>query len=248
MGRTILVADDSPTIRKIVELTFSDTGFRVEAVGGGREALAALEALRPDLVLADVVMPEPAGYELCRTVKASGRAVPVLLLAGTFEPFDAEEARRCGADGHLVKPFESRTLRERVEKRLGDPEPSSRAADRPAGDPDIEDALAAAAEEPSADFADGPPGPADAGAGVEVGPATGPAAELDEALAGPPAPAPLASAAAIPPEWVDAVSREVVRRLSTDVLREIAWDVVPKLAGEIIRERIRELEREVDGD
>ena len=114
MARTILLADDSPTIRKIVELTFSDSEIRVEAVATGQEAMDRLQELEPDLVLADVVMPAPSGYDICSSVKSSDRPVPVLLLAGSFEPFDREQAERCGADGHLIKPFESQALRERV--------------------------------------------------------------------------------------------------------------------------------------
>jgi CheY-like chemotaxis protein len=119
MAKTVLLADDSPTIRKIVELTFSDTEIRVEAVAGGTEALDRLANLKPDLVLADVVMPEPTGYDICTRVKESERPVPVLLLAGSFEPFDEERARSCGADGHVVKPFESNLLRDKVYALLG---------------------------------------------------------------------------------------------------------------------------------
>jgi CheY-like chemotaxis protein len=119
MPKTILLADDSPTIRKIVELTFSDTEIRVEAVAGGTEALDRLDNLEPDLVLADVVMPEPSGYDICSRVKESDRPVPVLLLAGSFEPFDEERANACGADGHLVKPFESSHLRKKGYVLLG---------------------------------------------------------------------------------------------------------------------------------
>ena len=118
MRRTILLADDSVTIRKIVELTFGETDIRVCSVASGREALERLDEIRPDLVLADVVMPGPSGYEVCRAVKASDRPVPVLLLAGTFEPFDAEMARACGSDGHVTKPFDSRLLIDRVERLL----------------------------------------------------------------------------------------------------------------------------------
>ena len=106
MSKSILLADDSATIRKVIELTFSDTDFHVESVASGEQALAKLEVMRPDLVLADVVMPEPSGYELCRRIKSSERPVPVLLLAGTFEAFDHEQARERGADGCLLKPFE----------------------------------------------------------------------------------------------------------------------------------------------
>ena len=118
MQRTILVADDSSTIRRIVELTFSDTDVRVEAVSSSREALVRIDGVQPDLVLADVALSEPSGYELCRTIKSSPRPVPVVLLTGSFDPFDRERARECGADGHLVKPFESSVLRERVAEIL----------------------------------------------------------------------------------------------------------------------------------
>lgn len=122
MSKSILLADDSATIRKVVELTFSDTDFHVRSVASGSEALEVLELLRPDLVLADVVMPEPTGYEICRRIKSSDRPVPVLLLAGTFEAFDHDEARASGADGCLLKPFDSKTLLDRVASLLADRE------------------------------------------------------------------------------------------------------------------------------
>jgi CheY-like chemotaxis protein len=112
------VADDSPTIRRVVELCFGDSGCHVESVASGREALERLDELNPDIVLVDVVMPGPSGYEICRRIKGSDRPVPVLLLAGTFEPFDHELARACGADGCLMKPFDSRTLLDRVASLL----------------------------------------------------------------------------------------------------------------------------------
>jgi len=118
MTRTLLLADDSPTIRRIVELAFSGSQFKVDTVGDGAQALRYLEARRPALVLADVAMPAPAGYELCRRIKDSEHPVPVVLLAGTFEPFDVDQAAACGADDHLVKPFESRTLVEKVRRLL----------------------------------------------------------------------------------------------------------------------------------
>jgi CheY-like chemotaxis protein len=114
MAQTILLADDSPTIRRVVELSLCDTEFRVEAVASGAAALERFERSRPDLVVADVGMPEPGGYELCRRIKQSSRPVPVLLLTGAFEPLDDERARACGVDGHLTKPFESAALLERI--------------------------------------------------------------------------------------------------------------------------------------
>lgn len=125
MVKKILLADDSSTIRKIVELTFNNTDIRVETVGTGQQALETFERLKPDLVLADVVMPEPSGYEICRCIKNSEHPVPVVLLAGTFEPFDEERARDCQADDHLIKPFEGEALLAKVHGLLAEPEPQA---------------------------------------------------------------------------------------------------------------------------
>lgn len=115
-SRKLLLADDSHTIQKVVSLTFSDEGFEVVAVGDGEAALREIESGAPDIILADVFMPKLDGYEVCARVKADARFrhVPVLLLVGTFEPFDEAEARRVGADDFLTKPFQS--IRDLVNK------------------------------------------------------------------------------------------------------------------------------------
>ncbi|HMZ81056.1 MAG TPA: response regulator, partial [Acidobacteriota bacterium] len=112
MGRKILLADDSITIQKVVNLTFSDEGIDVVTVGNGELAIHKLEDVRPDLVLADIFMPGRNGYEVCGYIKdhPEFNRIPVLLLVGAFEPFDKNEAARVRADGHLTKPFESRAL------------------------------------------------------------------------------------------------------------------------------------------
>ncbi|HEX7956281.1 MAG TPA: response regulator, partial [Pyrinomonadaceae bacterium] len=130
----LLLADDSPTIRKVVSLTFGDEGMEVVTVGDGAGALRALaEDPPPDLLLADVVMPGPDGYELCERVKRDERLghVPVVLLVGTFEPFNEAEARRVGADTVLTKPFQSiRDLVSKVGSLLGGGEPKEEEAGR----------------------------------------------------------------------------------------------------------------------
>lgn len=121
--RKLLLADDSPTIQKVISLTFEDEDFEVVAVGDGAQALRALAAEPPpDVVLADVVMPGPDGYELCERIKRDARLknIPVVLLVGTFEPFNEAEARRVGADTVLTKPFQSiRNLVGKVGSLLG---------------------------------------------------------------------------------------------------------------------------------
>ena len=118
----MLLADDSAAIQKVIELTFADEGMQVFSVGNGRLALETLEQVAPDVVLADVFMPELNGYDLCRSIKQNERfaRTPVMLLVSSFEPFDEDEARRAGADDIVAKPFQSiRQLVSRVGALLG---------------------------------------------------------------------------------------------------------------------------------
>lgn len=127
MGSRILLADDSITIQKVVNLTFADEGIEVVAVSNGDLAERRLNEVKPDLVLADIFMPGKNGYELCEAIKENPqfRNVPVVLLVGAFEPFDQAEARRVRADAHLTKPFESRTLVETVRRLISASAPAA---------------------------------------------------------------------------------------------------------------------------
>jgi CheY-like chemotaxis protein len=107
--RKLLLADDSITIQKVVNLTFADEGIEVVAVGDGDAALAELASDVPDILLVDVNMPGPTGYEICEQLRSNEatRNLPVILLVGSFEPFDEAEASRVGANAYLTKPFQS---------------------------------------------------------------------------------------------------------------------------------------------
>jgi len=120
MGKKILLADDSITIQKVIELTFSDEDFEVVTVGNGRLAVEKVQDVRPDLVLCDIIMPEKDGYEVCDFIKKTPSLshIPVLLLTGAFEPFDQDRANRVGCDGFLAKPFEPQTLIAKVKDLL----------------------------------------------------------------------------------------------------------------------------------
>ncbi len=114
--RKLLLADDSITIQKVVNLTFADEGIEVIAVGDGDAAMKKFVEVTPDLVMADVNMPGIDGYRICEMIKQDDetKQIPVILLVGSFEPFDEEEARRVGADDYLIKPFQS--IRQLVNK------------------------------------------------------------------------------------------------------------------------------------
>ncbi|HVQ55071.1 MAG TPA: response regulator [Thermoanaerobaculia bacterium] len=124
MAKKILLADDSLTIQKVVELTFSDSEYELVCVSNGQRVLDRIESGEmPDLILADVVMPEKNGYEVCEAIKANPATarIPVVLLSGTFEPFDRDRADRLGCDAIVSKPFDSQQLLRQVEALLARP-------------------------------------------------------------------------------------------------------------------------------
>lgn len=120
MGGKLLLADDSITIQKVVELVLAEEGFEIKAANNGEEALNALQSFRPDVILADIEMPKMNGYQLCERIKADPltRDIPVILLAGAFEPIDEELARNVGAEDYLIKPFESQELISKINAAL----------------------------------------------------------------------------------------------------------------------------------
>jgi CheY-like chemotaxis protein len=120
MTPKLLVADDSVTIQRIIELTFADENIQVIAVGDGQAAIERLESDRPDILLADVGMPGRDGYEVAAWVRGTPHLahVPVLLLTGAFEPVDEARAQAVGCHGVLVKPFEPQMVINRVKELL----------------------------------------------------------------------------------------------------------------------------------
>ncbi|HEY1306574.1 MAG TPA: response regulator [Vicinamibacterales bacterium] len=120
MTHKLLLADDSVTIQRVVELTFSGEDVQVVTVGDGEQAIARIPVEHPDIVLADIGMPKRSGYEVAAFVK--GRPdlshIPVLLLAGAFEPVDEARAQQVKSDGVLVKPFEPQQVISRVRELI----------------------------------------------------------------------------------------------------------------------------------
>lgn len=116
MPHKLLLADDSVTIQRVIELTFADEDIQVIAVGDGKQAIQRIQSDRPDIVLADIGMPERDGYEVAAFIKGTPAFahIPVLLLTGAFEPVDEARARAAGCDGVLVKPFEPQLVISRV--------------------------------------------------------------------------------------------------------------------------------------
>jgi CheY-like chemotaxis protein len=105
----ILLADDSPHAQRMGERILRDEGHEVITVSDGKVALLRLQDAQPELVIADISMPDVSGYEVCEYVKSHGGA-PVFLTAGAVEPVDEKEVARVRADGVLKKPFEASIL------------------------------------------------------------------------------------------------------------------------------------------
>jgi len=226
MTRTILLADDSVTIQKVVELTFLEEDLDVVAVGSGDEALARLDDLSPALVIADVHMPGADGFEVCRRVKKKDSAIPVLLLVGTFEPFDADGVQACGAQGHLKKPFDSQELLRLALELVGKADPEAPGEGRSADD--VFETTRMAVQPPEMPEPEPPPSETEPPAAAET--------------ASPPS----SGNGQLSDEDVERIARRVVELMADKAVRDVAWEVVPDLAELLIRDRLRELEGQVD--
>jgi CheY-like chemotaxis protein len=121
MAHKLLLADDSVTIQRVIELTFADEDVDVTTVGDGQLAIDRLESDPPDIVLADVDMPKRDGYEVAAYVKSRPKLahIPVVLLTGAFEPIDSARAAAAGSSEVLAKPFEPQMVINRVKELLG---------------------------------------------------------------------------------------------------------------------------------
>ena len=141
MGKKILLADDSVTIQKIVELTFEGEGLELEVAADGHEALELAEASPPDLILADSTMPGLSGVELCRKIREHPvlKSIPVILLTNSFDDFNRADGDAAGVTAYVEKPFESQALLDQLHELLSEegahaPPPEEPAELRPPAD------------------------------------------------------------------------------------------------------------------
>jgi CheY-like chemotaxis protein len=152
---TILVADDSVTIQKAVEIVFDKEPFTVVNVGSAAEAIAKTRELRPHLVLVDHFMADKNGYEIAQALHEdpSTSAIPVLMLSGSSAAYDENRARAAGVAGHVPKPFDCQTLLERVRTLLGVANSLPTASATGAAAPAVTSPPSAAIDAPSASAA-----------------------------------------------------------------------------------------------
>ena len=119
-GKTILVVDDSATVRKLIAGKLEKSGHNVICAADGVEALACLEENLPDLVLLDINMPRMDGYEVCREIRSNPAAqnLPVVMISGKDGFFDNVRGRMAGTTGYVTKPFGPETLMKALETYL----------------------------------------------------------------------------------------------------------------------------------
>ncbi len=134
MGKRILVADDSVTIQKAFAMVFGSQDVSLAAARSVDQALSSARQARPDLVIADAALGTGTGYDLCAALKgdAATRDVPVYILASTHVPYDDARGRQVGAAGHLLKPFDSQIIIDKVFELMRQPGPAETSPDMPA--------------------------------------------------------------------------------------------------------------------
>jgi DNA-binding response OmpR family regulator len=125
MPRSVLVVDDEPNIVLSLEFIMKQAGFEVRVARDGDEALGAIEASPPDLVLLDVMMPNRDGYDVCQTIRANPawKGIHIIMLTAKGRDIEREKGMALGADDYITKPFSTREVIARVQQFL-DTEPA----------------------------------------------------------------------------------------------------------------------------
>ena len=122
MARLVLVIEDDPDQRRLLERMLSASGWRVEAAPDGEAGLRLAAERRPDVIVLDVMMPRLNGYQACRRLKAepATASVPIVIVTTKDQPADEFWAREVGADAFLAKPVDVQQLTELLD-RLTEP-------------------------------------------------------------------------------------------------------------------------------
>ncbi len=129
MSKTVLIVEDRLVQAFALKLALTRAGFNVVTAINGAEALTAMAAQKPDIVITDVIMPVMDGYELCRKIKADPRwsKIPVVIISALGETTDPDWQQRSGADFYLAKAVDQRRLIDEVQRLLSE-------ADEPSND------------------------------------------------------------------------------------------------------------------
>ena len=224
MRRTILLADDSPTIRRLVTQTFADADFKIVEVNNGDAAIKTFDEVKPNVVLTDIYMPGQNGYQVCTHVRKHPELghTPVVLLVGAFDAFDENAARESGATASITKPFEPGALIDLVKSVLE--------AVRAPAESRTEVKTVGASETANAE--------SDKVEHREI------RMHEEEDILGlstifreeKPAPSALGTISELE---IDRIAERVIQKVSAHMIESIAWDIVPDIAEKIVREELK---------
>ena len=272
MTTTLLAVDDSLTMRKVLEITFAGESFKTVIATNGEEAMSLAKSERPAVALVDHTLPDMAGYDLCRELKAVSPGMAVLILSSKQNPYDKARGAAMGVDDFMDKPFDTQKLLDKVSQVLAQPRavaaaaPAARAAAPVAAAPAAIPTASARPRSQTLSYgtpapAPAPPPPAPApGPTARTLPGTPAVASPQAAAAAPRMAAPAAKPAAAVAAAVaagngqltdklqalglSATQVEGVLALSREVVEKVVWEVVPVLAETIIKEELRRLTAE----
>ncbi|HET6757306.1 MAG TPA: response regulator [Burkholderiales bacterium] len=122
MTKKVLIVDDEPNIVTSLEFLMEVNGYEVCIARNGEEALNQAQALHPDLILLDVMLPIRSGFEVCQKIRESIglRGIKILMLTAKGRDIEVEKGKAVGADDYITKPFSTQELVERVRRLLGE--------------------------------------------------------------------------------------------------------------------------------
>jgi CheY-like chemotaxis protein len=120
MTKNVLIVDDEPNIVLSLKFLITQEGYEVRTAGSGEEALRALAEQVPDLVILDVMMPKPDGFEICQTIRSTPawRGIPVIILTAKGRDVERQKGLAMGADDYITKPFATKDLVAKVQAIL----------------------------------------------------------------------------------------------------------------------------------
>jgi len=120
MKKVILIADDSPTIRKFITISLKMNGFDILSASDGMEALELLPKKKIDLVITDLNMPNVDGFELIKTIRENSeyKEVPIIILSSLDRKEDIQKGLSYGADSYLIKPFNQKVVLYEISKYI----------------------------------------------------------------------------------------------------------------------------------
>jgi two-component system OmpR family response regulator len=117
-GEQLLLVDDEDNLRSMLQAALQHHGYEVHPAAGGREAMAAVPEVRPDLIVLDVMLPDLDGFEVCRRLRSEGVRTPVLFLTARDSTDDKVRGLTLGGDDYLAKPFSLEELVARIDAVL----------------------------------------------------------------------------------------------------------------------------------